>query len=91
MASVWKHFCNGVSRSEFCGGLVCGFGGVVGEFDFSEQFRGLVDRYKGVGCGLGIVRQTACLVVEPVIDGGCASLFGFTAAVRASDSMTASS
>ena len=37
------------------------------------------------------MRQTACLVVNPVIVDGYASLFNCTAAVRASDSMTASS
>ena len=37
------------------------------------------------------MRQTACLVVGPVVVGGCASLFGCAAAVRASDSVTATS
>ena len=63
----------------------------MGRSDFSEQFGELVDRYKGIGCGLGVVRQAACLVVGPVVVGGCASLFGCAAVVRASDSMTASS
>ena len=38
-----------------------------------------------------ILRQTACLVVNPIIVDGYASLFNCTTAVRASDSMTASS
>ena len=38
---------------------------------------------------LDIMRQTACLVVNPIIVDGYASLFNFTTAVRASDSMTA--
>ena len=37
------------------------------------------------------MRQTACLVVNPIIVDGYASLFNCTTAVRASDSMTASS
>ena len=37
------------------------------------------------------LRQTACLVVNPIIVDGYASLFNCTTAVRASDSMTASS
>ena len=45
----------------------------------------------GVGCGLDVVRRTACLVVRPVVVGGYASLFSCTAAVQASDPMTASS
>ena len=35
------------------------------------------------------MRQTACLVVNPIIVDGYASLFNCTTAVRASDSMTA--
>ena len=38
-----------------------------------------------------IMRQTACLVVNPIIVDGYASLFNCTTAVRASDPMTASS
>ena len=36
------------------------------------------------------MRQTACLVVNPIIVDGYASHFNCTTAVRASDSMTAS-
>ena len=81
----------GVSEPEFCYDLVCGFGGVVGESDFSEQFGELNGRYGRVGCGLDVVRLAACLVVGPVVVGGCASLFGCAAAVRASISVAASS
>ena len=59
--------------------------------DFSEQFRKLINRYKRIGYSLDIMRQTACLVVNPIIVDGYASLFNCTTAVRASDSMTASS
>ena len=38
-----------------------------------------------------IMRQTACLVVNPIIVDGYASLFNCTTAVRASDPMTAPS
>ena len=40
------------------------------------------------GYSLDIMRQTACLVVSPIVDGN-ASLFNCTTAVRVSDSMTA--
>ena len=39
---------------------------------------------------LDIMRQTACLVVNPIIVDGYASLFNCMTAVWASDSMTAS-
>ena len=89
----------GVSGPGFCGDLVCGFfcfflvggGGVVGGSGFSERFGEHVGSCRGVGCGLGVVRRAACLVVGPVIVGGYASLFNCTAAVRASDSVAVSS
>ena len=70
---------------------MCGFGGIVGGSGFSERFGGLVGRYGGVGCGLGVVRRAACLVVGPVVVGGCPSLFGCTTAVRVSGPVAASS
>ena len=57
--------------------------------NFSEQFRKLINRYKRIGYSLNIMRQTACLVVNPIIADGYASLFNCTTAVRASDLMTA--
>ena len=56
-----------------------------------SQFRKLINRYKRICYSLDIMRQTACLVVNPIIVDGYASLFNCTTAVRASDSMTASS
>ena len=46
----------GVSELEFYGDLVYGFGRIVGGSGFSEQFGGLIDRYKRVGYGLDVVR-----------------------------------
>ena len=51
----------------------------------------IINRYKRIGYSLDIMRQTACLVVNPIIVDGYASLFNCMTAVRASDSMTASS
>ena len=56
-----------------------------------EQFRRLINRYKRIGYSLDIMQQTACLLVNPIIVEDSTSLFNRTAAVRASDSMTASS
>ena len=66
-------------------------GGIVGKSNFTEQFLGLVGRDGRVGSGLGVVQRAACLVVCPVIVGGCASLFGCVVAARASGSVAASS
>ena len=81
----------GISEPEFYGDLVYRFRKIVGKSNFSEQFRKLINRYKRIGYSLDIMRQTACLVVKPIIVDGYASLFNCTTAVRASDSMTASS
>ena len=81
----------GISEPEFYGDLVYRFRKIVGKSNFSEQFRKLINRYKSIGCSLDIMRQTACLVVNPIIVDGYASLFNCTTAVRASDSMAVSS
>ena len=81
----------GISEPEFYGDLVYIFRKIVGKSNFSEQFRKLINRYKRIGYSLDIMRQTACLVVNPIIVDGYASLFNCTTAVRTSDSMTASS
>ena len=81
----------GISEPEFYGDLVYRFRKIVGKSNFSQQFRKLINRYKRIGYSLDIMRQTACLVVNPIVVDGCASLFGCATAVRASDSMTASS
>ena len=81
----------GISEPEFYGDLVYRFRKIVSKSNFSEQFRKLINRYKRIGYSLDVMRQTACLVVNPVIVDGYASLFNCTTAARASDSMTASS
>ena len=80
-----------LSEPEFYGNIEYRFRKVVGKSNFSEQFRKLNNRYKRIGYSLDIMRQTACLVVNTIIVDGHASLFKCTTAVRASDSMTASS
>ena len=65
----------GISEPEFYGDLVYRFRKIVGKSNFSEQFRKLINRYKRIGYSLDIMRQTACLVVNPIIVDGHASLF----------------
>ena len=79
----------GISEPEFYGDLVYRFRKIVGKSNFSEQFRKLINRYKRIGYSLDIMRQTACLVVNPFIVDGYA-FFNCTTTVRASDPMTAS-
>ena len=60
---------------------------IVEKFNFSEQFRKLINRYeyKRIGYSLDIMQQTACVVINPIIVDGYASLFNCTMAVWASD------
>ena len=80
----------GISEPEFYGDLVYRFRKFVEKSNFSEQFRKLINSYKRIGYSLDIMRQTACIVVNPIIVDGYASLLNCMTAVRASDSMTAS-
>ena len=55
--------------------------------DFSDQFRKIIMRYKRIGHILNVMRQSACLVINPITVDGYAALFNFTPVNRASDSM----
>ena len=50
----------------------------------------IVNRFKRAGYTLDIMRQTACLVFNPIMVEGYAALFSSTLVVHASDSITAS-
>ena len=63
--------------------------GLVGKPNFSDQFKKIVKRYKRVGYNLDIMRQSACLVVNPITVYSYGFLFNCTTVGRASDSMTA--
>ena len=62
---------------------------IVGRFDFSDQFRKIIVRYKRIGYNINIMRQSACLVFNPITVNNFASLFNCTPVGRASDSMMA--
>ena len=55
-----------------------------------DLLKRIVNRFKRAGYSLDIMRQTACLVFNPIMVEGYAALFSCTAVVQASDSMTAS-
>ena len=88
--SLRKLLQQGISEPEFYGDLVHRIREIVRKSNFAEQFRKLINRYKGIGYNPYIMRQTACLVVNPITVDSYALLFNCTTVVRASDSMTAS-
>ena len=89
--SLRKLLQQGISEPEFYGDLVHRIRKIVGKSNFAEQFRKLINWYKRIEYNPCIMRQTACLVVNPITVDSYVSLFNCTTDVRASDSMTASS
>ena len=79
-----------ICNPEFYGNLVYKFKKIIGDPDFSNLFKRIVNRFKRAGYSLDFMRQTACLVFNPNIVEGYAALFSCTAVVQALDSMTAS-
>ena len=77
----------GLSKPEFYGDLVYKFQNIEGRADFSAQFRKIIVRYKRIGYNINIMRQSACLVFNPITVNNFASLFNCTPVGRASDSM----
>ena len=69
--------------------LVYKFKKIVGRVDFSDQFRKIIVRYKLIGYSINIMRQSACLVFNPITVNNFASLFNCTPVGRASDSLMA--
>ena len=61
----------GISEPIFYGDLVYKFKRTVGKPNFSDQFKKIVKRYIRVGYNLDIMRQSACLVLNPItVQGG---------------------
>ena len=80
---------HGLSEPVFYGDLVYKFQKIVGRADFSDQFRNIIVRYKRIGYNINIMRQSACLVFNPITVNNFASLFNCTPVGRASDSVMA--
>ena len=79
----------GLSEPEFYGDLEYKFKKIRGMTDFSDQFRKIIMRYKRIGYNLNVMRQSACLVINPITFDGYAVLFNCTLMDRASDSIMA--
>ena len=80
----------GISNPELYGDLVYKFKKIIGNPNFSDLFKRIVNCFNRAGYTLVIVWQSACLVFNQIMVEGYAALFSCTAVVQASDSMTAS-
>ena len=76
----------GICNPEFYGDLIYKFKKIIG----NPNFKHIANRFKRAGYSLDIMRQTACLVFNPIMVEGYAALFSCTAVVQVSDSMKAS-
>ena len=72
----------GLSKPEFYGDLVYKFKKIIGKNDFPYHFKKLIVRYKKIGYNINVMRQTTCLVVNPI---KVAYLFNCTTVGRISD------
>ena len=79
----------GLSEPEFYGDLVYKFKKLIGSNDYSFQFRKIITRYRRIGYNLNVMRQSACLVFNPITVDNYAAFFNCTPLGRASDSMMA--
>ena len=61
----------------------------MGRTDFSDQFRNVIKRRKRIGYDLNVMRQSTCLVINPITVDNFDALFNCTPVDRASDSMIA--
>ena len=76
-----------MSEPEFYGDSVYKFKKLIGGNDFSFQFRKIITRYRRIGYNLNIMRQSVCLVFNPIMVDNYAAFFNCTPVGRASDSM----
>ena len=74
---------------ELYGDLVYKFKKLIGSNDFSFQFGKIITRYRRIGYNLNVMRQSACLVFNPITVDNYAAFFNCTPVGRASDSMMA--
>ena len=73
-----------LSEPEFYGDLVYKLRKHVSRAGFSDQFRKVCMRYKRTGYNINVMRQSACLIINPITVDSFASLFDCKPVGRAS-------
>ena len=61
----------------------------MGRTDFSDHFRKIIIRHKRIGYDLNVMRQSVCLLINPITVYNFAALFNCTPVDQALDSMMA--
>ena len=75
----------GLSESKFYGDLVYKFRKIIGKNDFPYHFYKIILRYKKIAYNIDVLRQTACLVFNPIKVNSFAYLLNCTTVGRTSD------
>ena len=79
-----------LSEQEVYGDLVYKLKKIMGRTDFSDQFRKIIMHHKHIGLNyLNVMRQSACLVINPIMVGNFSALSNCTTVDRASVSLMA--
>ena len=78
----------GLLEPEFYGDLGYQLKKIVGSNNFSAQFSKIISHYKKICYNINVLKQTACLVINPITVGNFAFLFNCMPVGRTSDSMT---
>ena len=79
----------GLWEPEFYGDLLYKLKKIMSRTDFSDQFRKIIICHRRIGYDLNDMRQSACLVINPISGDYFAALFNCTSVYRASESMIA--
>ena len=79
----------GISDPIFYGDLIYKFKRIVRKPYFSDQFKKIVKLYIRVGYNFDFMRQSACLVLNPIMVYSYGLLFNCTTVGQASDSIMA--
>ena len=77
-------YLQGLSEPEY-GDLMYKFKKIIGKKEFPYHFKKIIVRYKKIGYNIDVLRQTVCLVVNPITVNSFAYLFNCTTVCRASD------
>ena len=75
----------GLSEPEFYGDLVYKFRKIIRKNDFPYHLKKIIVHHKKIGYNINVMRQTACLVVNPIKVNSFAYLFNCTTVGRTSD------
>ena len=79
----------GISEPIFYGDSVYKFKRIVGKPNLSDKFKKIIKHYIKIGYNLDVMRQSACLFLNPITVYSYGFLFNCTTVGQASDSMTA--